>query len=484
MHVKRWRSAVRNTILGAAAIFGLPYAYDNIARFIATDPFVGLYKRGIQPIDESIGIRMDGVQIRDYKGPKLMSSAFAGRIDVRRDRQALTLYGVKNGVYAGSRDPVSYSAQNAVWNIQTQQVTVTGGVEVKNKDMDVRANDAIFDDRQTRLRIQGKVTGKLFAGDIMAAAISYNTKSGAVEAGPVEWQGTPKVSEAKDVAAVPTKWDIQASHVTSLGSKTDTFIYTDAMASDKDLILKTPLLQQNRKTDVLTASGGIKYYSGQTDITADSCVVYRKEKRVVLTGHVLMYVKPKSHEDDPPKVESLPEFKPTTPDKVVAITITKPLTQDEQKTREDELRSTKNLRDFPVIVVSDRTEYFYEKGKRHAVITGEPQGRQSLEGGEWRYVWSHAAFYDGEKDTLKLESRDKMLEAIMKNSLGDKMTYDWFIVSTKEDDDSLEGGNGTGSIYSSEEVPTTKSKSGGTAVPPPGGTTPPPTGSGRKAGGT
>ena len=212
-----------------------------------------------------------------------------------------------------------------------------------------------------------------------------------------------------------------------------------------------PIVQQNKKTDVLNASGGIEYYSGKADIKADSCVVYRKEKRVVLSGHVFMYVKPKAQEDDPPKIEKLPDFKPVTPEQVVAIHSDKPLSKDEAKEREDEIRSSKNLRDFPLVVSSDRIEYWYAKGSRHAMITGSPQARQGLKGDEWRHVWSRSSFYDGEKETLKLMSAEKKQEALMKNSLGDHMQNEYLIVSTKEDDDTIEGGTGQGSIYSSDD---------------------------------
>ena len=243
------------------------------------------------------------------------------------------------------------------------------------------------------------------------------------------------------------------------------------------MIVVAPTVQVNQKTDVLTASGGIDYYSGKADIKADSCVVYRKEKRVVLSGHVFMYVKPKAQEDDPPKIEKLPDFKAVTYDQVVATNGNKPLSKDEQKTKEDEIRSSKNFREFPLVVVSSQIEYWYGKGSRHAVITGTPQGRQALKDDEWRHVWAQKALYDGELETLKLLSTDKKPEALMKNSLGDHMRAEWILVSTKEDDDSIEGNNADGSLYiSDDEIPKNDKKQ--TSPPPP-----PPTTGGKSGGG-
>src|SRR5580692_5245967 len=97
--IKRRKIFFLNVLLGAVVIFTGPTVYNAIGRFVTTDPFVGLFKKSIKPIDESIGIQMDGVEIRDFDGKRLVSSAFANRVDVRRDRQAATLYGVKNGLY-------------------------------------------------------------------------------------------------------------------------------------------------------------------------------------------------------------------------------------------------------------------------------------------------------------------------------------------------------------------------------------------------
>ena len=468
---------LRNGALSLLAIIAAPYLYRAIGLFVTTDPFIGLYKQSIKPIDESIGIRMDAVELRDFKGGTLTSSATADRVDVRRDRRAATLYEVQNGLFTGDQGPIHYSAKNAVWNFQTKSVTVTGGVKVRNKDINISALGLVFEDQSNLLKIKGDAKGRLYDGDVVASALIYDMKTGTVDAGPIEWKGMAALRFQGDAQEKPKKWDIKSNHVKSLGNKTDTTIWDNATATDGELIVVAPTVQVNQKTDVLTASGGIDYYSGKADIKADSCVVYRKEKRVVLSGHVFMYVKPKAQEDDPPKIEKLPDFKAVTYDQVVATNGNKPLSKDEQKTKEDEIRSSKNFREFPLVVVSSQIEYWYGKGSRHAVITGTPQGRQALKDDEWRHVWAQKALYDGELETLKLLSTDKKPEALMKNSLGDHMRAEWILVSTKEDDDSIEGNNADGSLYiSDDEIPKNDKKQ--TSPPPP-----PPTTGGKSGGG-
>ncbi len=442
---------IRNIFGGAILIVGAPYAYRAIGEFITSDPFVGLQAKRLEGLDDSIGIRMDDVEVRDYSGAKLTSSAFAKRVDVRKDRQAASLYGVRDGLYQSDQGPIHYSAANAIWNIQQKRLFVTQSVHVENQDMDLKSNGLTFDDNTGKLSVMGNVTGRMYKGEITAASLLYNMKSGAVSAGPIDWVGSVALSPQDDNSAVPKKWDIKGEKWSSLGRGSDVMVYEHAIAKDDELIIVAPLVQQNKKTDVLTASGGIEYYSGKANIKADRCTIFRKEKRVVLEGHVFMYVKPKAEQEDPPKIEPMPEYKPVTPGQVVATHDSKALDKDELKAKEDEIRSSKNLREFPLVVVSDRTEYWYAKGGRHAVITGTPQARQSLQHDEWRHVWSHQALYDGEKETLKLLSSPGKHEALMKNSLGDEMSALDILVSTKEDDDYIEGNQAEGHIYSTDE---------------------------------
>jgi hypothetical protein len=228
----------------------------------------------------------------------------------------------------------------------------------------------------------------------------------------------------------------------------------------------------------------VQYFSAKADIVSDDCVIYRKEKRAVLTGHVLMYVKPKKDEDEKPKVEPLPPFQPQTPEEAIGKPPEK--VTDEEKQKANEIRDNKSVRDFPAIVVSEKTEYWYAKGARRAVITGSPQARQELSNSRWRLIWTNVGYYDGERETLKMVSSKSKHDTRMKNSLGDDVTAEWMLVSTKEDDDSMKGHDFAGSLVNleNEDVPTDKPKTPTSApaksTPPvgspgttPSGTTPP-----------
>ena len=462
--LKRGKLLLRNTVLGLIAIVATPLVYNWVVKFVTSDPFVGLHLQNSGTLAASIGIRMDDVELRDFNENRLVSSAFAKRVDVQQDRQSATLFNVSRGVYNSEKGPIRYEAAQAVWNFQSGQVNVTKHVAVRNKDLDLHADGLRFEQLSSLLAISGDISGRLYNGDVVAKALVYNMKTGGIDTGPVEWTGELRLSPQDDKSVTPKKWKIKSDGVKSAGSNSDTVIYQNCTASDDDLIVAAPLVQVNRKTDVLTASGGIHYYSGKADIVADRCTIFRKEKRAIVGGHVFMFVKPKSQEDQPPKEEPLPDFKPVAPSQVIATHNTGPLDKDALKAKEDEIRSSKNFREFPLVVVSEKIEYWYAKGNRHATITGAPQMRQALKADEWRHIWAYSAQYDGESEQLKLLSSGKNRDALMKNSLGDEVKAADILVSTKEDDDTFEAHQMLGDIYSSDDdLPKDDKK----AVPPP-----------------
>ena len=457
-----------NLGLTGVSLLALPMAYSYIKSTLTGDPFSSIFEKKSTDIDDTIGIRMDGVELRAYSGAKLVSSSFANRVDVRRDRQSVALYGVSKGYYTSSQGPITYSANNAVWNFSTNEVTVTKRVDVHGKDFDLKAKKLVYNDRTNLLKIDGDITGRVFKGQVQATTLRYDLKSGAAEVGPVDWKGELSLDEMQDNQVTPRKWDIHGSHMKSLGNNTDIYIYEKSVATDGEIILAAPLVEHNRKSDVVTATGGIQYFSAKADIIADKCVVYRKEKRAVLTGHVTMFFKPKAQENDPPKIEKLPDFKPVKPEQVVPKTPTGPVDKDTRKAMEDEIRSSKNMRDYPMVVVSDQIEYWYAKGSRHAKITGNPQGRQTLKDDNWRHIWSHEAFYDGEKEQLQLVSTPKSKDTFMKNSLGDLIHAIDITVSTKEGDDQMDCTDPEASLsIADDEIPRDDKKKDDKSVPPP-----------------
>ena len=66
---------------------------------------------------------------------------------------------------------------------------------------------------------------------------------------------------------------------------------------DGDSIVTAPEVERNTKTDVVTCEGPVKYWSAKANLVCDHMVIYRKEKRAVLTGSVVMYVKPEDKQE-------------------------------------------------------------------------------------------------------------------------------------------------------------------------------------------
>jgi hypothetical protein len=213
-------------------------------------------------------------------------------------------------------------------------------------------------------------------------------------------------------------------------------------------------------------------------------VIYRREKRAVLTGHVHMLVKPKDQEKL--DLSELRPFTPMVPDSIAAKRPAAPPSQEsqQQKDLQEELRSSKTLRKYPLHLSADRIEYWYRKGNRHAVITGSPQAMQELpDADHWRRAWAYKALYNGETEKLDLQSAPGKRDARMKNSLGDDLTAKWFQVSTKENDEEYEGDEVYGDVAPTgdEDLDTVKGKKPATptnkppANPPRTSPTPAPT---------
>jgi len=61
----------------------------------------------------------------------------------------------------------------------------------------------------------------------------------------------------------------------------------------------SPHIEQNRKTDVIVATGRATYRSAKADMIADKVTIYRKESRAEFSGNVVMLVRAKKDWDKP-----------------------------------------------------------------------------------------------------------------------------------------------------------------------------------------
>jgi lipopolysaccharide export system protein LptA len=200
------------------------------------------------------------------------------------------------------------------------------------------------------------------------------------------------------------------------------------------VIIKANQVERNVKTDVVVATGNVSYFSKKVNLLCDKVTIYRKEKRAVLEGNVSMLIKPEDQE----KLEevALAPLRPIVPEEIANSRPAPPTEKsDQEKQLDDEVRSNQNRRKYPVQVLAAKIEYWYGEGSRRADITGAPQARQELPAGRWRQVWAYKAHYDGEKETLRLDSSPGHKETRIMTSLGDDIHANWFEVSTKEEDD-------------------------------------------------
>lgn len=445
----------------AAAVVGAVYAIP----FINADAFASM-KSKTAPLGGETGVRMEGVTMRSYEKGKLVSQAEVDRIDVRRDRAFFSFYEVHDGILFSENGNVNFNSDTATYDQIAQQLRFDAGVKLMNGDFNLMVPRLTLDEGNQTIQAPGPIKGTLKGGILQAVNFKYKLPEKEFMTGAFSWQGEIP-GEVKKGVPVPqgkTAWNIEGRDSHGKGS---IFEYSKARATDGEVIVKAPHIIQDRKTDILTCDGPVYYFSKKANLVADHAVVYRKEKRVLLTGNVRALVKPK---DKPDLTETeVPPFRPDVPAQVADNRPEAPAPEEaqQQKDLDDALHSSKTIRDYPSMVKCDRAEYWYGDGNRHGLFTGSPEAFQDIGGGRWRNVSAFRGLYDGETEKLRLESsaEDKR-EVHVTTSIGDDIFAFWYTVSTKEDDDEWAGDGVKGHVVlDDDEVPKEKK-------------TPPPTGGG------
>lgn len=433
--------------------------------FVAKDAFAGYRKSG-GPLGGNNGIVMEDVRMQSYDKGQLVVDADIDKVTVRKDRQFFDFSGVKRGTVYGKEGTIHFASEQATWDDIVRQLRFDAGVHLTNKDFNLFAPKLTLDDEADVIQAPGPVTGTLKGGKIAAMNFKYKMANEEFMAGPVRWKGQLPGEVAQDapVAQSKTPWDIEARSTKGTNAG---LLHLDARATDGEIIVKAPRIEQDRKTDVLTCTGKVYYFSTKANLVADSAIVYRKEKRVVLKGNVRLLIKPKNKPDL--TEQEIPPFRPDVPESIAKQRPEAPTPEEtqQQKDLDEALRSAKTVRDYPAMVRAEEVEYWYAKGSRRAVVTGKPEAFQELPGGRWRTVVAMRGLYDGEKETLRMESSaPNKREVNLKSSLGDDLFGYWFVVSTKEDDEEWEGDGVKGRVMADDdEIPKDKK-------------TPPPTGGG------
>lgn len=413
------------------------------------DPFAQFRPTNLDEESRRVGIRLEDVSVQSWSEGKISLTCRVGRVDVMRDRQHLEFHDVTDGVFRGESGAFHFAGPIARYNAGFQLLEVDKGVRVWNKNLDLTADGINYRQKIDKLATQGMVKGRFFGGQIEAMGLMYYPETELWEAGPIAWNGKLG-KDIQDVATSETNkpWSVKARFGKRLG---DNEIYTEGEATDGEVIVKAPNIERNVKTDVLTCTGGVQYFSKRANLACERVTVYRKEKRAVLSGHVTMLIKPKDQEKL--EVVEIQPFRPLVPADIAATRPPAPPTKTEQEKKQDEeLRSSKSAKKYPTTVTADTIEYWYKRGERRAVITGNPQARQEFPNGRWRHMWTFRAFYDDEKETLRLDSTSGKKDTRVMTSIGDDLIAVWFLTSTKEDgEDQWEGEGVEGTVISDDD---------------------------------
>ena len=431
---------LRNLLLLLAGAGGIVLSALWLQHIARIDPFAGM-RRNDQPQNRQVAVVLEDVQMLRFKGKKLEAKAKIGRIEILDNRQELTFFAVTDGVFHAQKSNFNFDTDQVEWNAVQQVVQFKGNAHVKNKDVDLKAANFRFNTKKELLDIPGEIGGKFFDGKLVANGLVYNMAEESYKTGPASWEGM--LDSPLQEGTTKTRWKIEFDGIT----KTKDGIQSgeNARATDGEIIVKADKLSRDVKTDVITATGNVRYFSAKSNLRAEKVVVDRKAKHAILTGAVDMLLKPEDKQTLD-EVE-IPPFRPMVPDAVSKERPPAPVQGED-----DEVSSTKSIRKYPVVVTAAKVEYWYGKGNRHAIITGDPQAQQELLNGRWRRAWTYKALYDGEKELLKLvSSAAGKREARMKNSRGEDLMAEWFEISTKEDDDAWTSKNLIGEMYSDED---------------------------------
>lgn len=425
--------------LGLAAFAGATFgAYQAVYQVVKADPLAEFRPKN-NPFTQNEGVIIEGAfPIRSYIGERLVTKANVAKATVRSDRSVIDLEGIEDGVfYADDGQTFRFATAKATYGTYTKSVVADQGVRVWNANLDLRAQGFKYDHVVRRLAVNGPVSGTIAKGQAKAQDVVIDLAANVLTTGPIEWAGPLQVE-----GRPRTPWRVQAARTTI---RQDIMVYTDARGEDRETIVRARTMTYDRANDVVTAEGDVLYFGVDANIAADKIVIERKTGKATITGRIVrMLVKPESQ---PPAETAVPPVTPLVPRELAESRPQPGSTpqEDAQRQQEEELRSPDNLRQYPIVITATRIEYWFRRGERRAIVTGDPFARQELPGMRWRELFADRAVYDGENDTLTLTSRTGRAVR-MRNSIGDDLTATSLTVSTRRDDDSLEAEGVQGTV--------------------------------------
>lgn len=444
-------------------IFG---AYEAIGFVVSVDA-LNRFRNSKATASEAPGAEMQAANFVAYNGDRLVTEGEVARLTMTRDRSVAVLEGVSDGKFYNEKgEAFGFAAKTARYQYFQRQLDIEAGGRFWGKDVDIATPAISLNRPQETVKAPGVFAGKLSGGNVKATNLKYSLRNGKWSAGPVKWEGILSLQEQ---GGPKKRWSVQGESVTAEGRL---MTYTKGFATDGEVIVRGDKIVHNRDTEVIVATGNVKYFGVDANMTCPKATVYRNEGRAVFEGGVNMLVKPKG--GTKPEEAEIPPLTPYVPDEVKAG---RPLPPKEQKSNNEELRNTENLRKYPTSVIAKRVEYWYRKGSRKAIITGDPQARQEIPNIGWRMVWGQSADWNGETDELLVKSAEGAKDARLKMSNGDSFKAFWFKITTQEKSDKWEAKNAEGDFDVDDDEETTTGGGGGS-----GGSTggnPPPSMNGR-----
>jgi lipopolysaccharide export system protein LptA len=406
----------------------------------------------------TVGLEMKDLVYTAYdeKG-RLVTEAKVSEMTATRDRVSVQLTNVRDGIFhMEDKSKLKYAANAAVYNPPIKRLTGEGLLTLEGKDFRLATQEAIFDGRTNVLTISRAVRGLLGGGMVDAQALTYNLKERTGQVVGITWRGQPP-DGANPTPGAARDWTVSAERTDLRGG---TYIHSKGRATDGEVIVIADRIEQNTQTQVLVATGNVRYHGRDANVTCGRATIYRRERRAVFETGVDMLIKPK---DSPaPQEEVIPPLQPVVPNDI-ARTLPAPSADPSAR---DAVRDSENLRRYPIAVRADKVEYWYAAGQRRAVVTGNPQARQQIAGQGWRMMWAPQANYDGEREILTMNSAGSGRQVRFINSLGDDLAAVQVEVSTREGDDTMSAKDVQGTVnIEDDEIPDRGNTGGG------GGTT-------------
>jgi len=422
------KSAIKTGTSLALAVVVLPLLYTAARKFASKDLFGRHGANWTDPFGKNIGSVMDDVDIKVYNGSDKLVSLHADKIEVRRDKVFMDLLNVSDGkIYEKGKPTAFFAAMNAEYDMSNERLVVDRGASLKSTTYDLNAPNLHLDVKTKTVEAKKGIKGTFEGGKLAADFLKLNFGGRTSSAKNVSWKGAAKLPTTQQVRDLQIR-----SREVEYTADPDIQVYHDAEASDRDSLMRTKKLTWNRDTDTITMEGACEYYGPEAILVAPKVVVFRKEKRAVATGDVRLLVKPERQKGVVPP-SAVPPAQPVLPEGLRQPPVQGPREIDE------ELRSGKTARKYPVVVTCEKVEYTYAKGRKQAIITGSPRARQQMRAGSWREITGPKAIYEEEKEILTILSTDGGRDVRMKNSAGDDLMAQKLVISTTEGKEKMTG---------------------------------------------